>query len=188
MFHTLANGRLAYLAVGLGLGLLLTLLAVGVWPTRPIAAVATDRYETFAMATGPVDEEVEAVYFLDFLTGDLRAVVLGKQGNRFTAFYTYNVLNDLGVDPSKNPRFMMVTGMANPRRGAARMQPSLAVVYVAEITTGQVAAYAIPWSKGDHAAGRIIGPAPLVPLAVTRFRAAGAGPGGPAPVVPKASR
>ena len=56
--------------------------------------------------------ETEAVYFLDFLTGNLSAVVLGRQGNGFTAFYQYNVLNDLGVDPARNPRFMMVTGMA----------------------------------------------------------------------------
>ena len=185
MFRKLIGGRFTWMAAGFGVGLVVALVALGFWPQIPIQAVATDRYETYAMATGPVDDEIEAVYFLDFLTGDLKAVVLGKQSNRFTAFYSYNVLNDLGVDPSKNPRFLMATGMANLRRGSARMQPSLAVVYVAEITTGQVAAYAIPWSKGDHAAGRMIGPAPLVPLAVTRFRAAGAGPA--VPVVPQAA-
>ncbi len=72
-----------------------------------------------------------------------------------------------------------VTGMAATRRGAARMQPSVAMVYVAEITTGNVAAYAVPWSKGDWAAGRMIGPMPLARMAVTKFRAAAAG-GAPA--------
>ena len=170
MFRTFKRSRLVWLALGLGIGLVVGLIAVGLWPEQPVHAVATDRYETFAMATGPVDEDVEAVYFLDFLTGDLRAVVLGKQGNKFTAFYTYNVLNDLGVDPSKNPRFLMCTGIASTRRGAARMQPSLSVIYVAEITTGQVAAYAIPWSKGIYSTGQLQR-MQLVPLAVTRFRA-----------------
>ena len=186
MLRRLARIRLTYVAVGAAVGLAAGLALVGLWPEKPLQAVATDRYETYAMATGPVDEEVEAVYFLDFLTGDLKAVVLGKQGGIFTAFYQYNVLNDLGVDPSKNPRFMMVTGMAATRRGAARMQPSMAVVYVAEITSGNVAAYALPWSKGDYAAGNVVGPMPLVRLAVTKFRA---GPGGGAPAaVPPATR
>ena len=176
MFHRFNHGRLVWLAIGVGIGVA---GGLGLWPEQPIHAVATDRYETYGMATGPVDEDFEAVYFIDFLTGDLRAVVLGRQGGQFTAFYAYNVLNDLGVDPSKNPRFLMCTGLANVRRGTGRARPSIAVLYVAEITTGQVAAYAIPWSKGDHAAGQMIGPMPLIPVAKTRFRAAPAG-GAPA--------
>ena len=112
MFHRLKHGPLAWLAIGVGIGVAGGLIAAGLWPETPIHAVATDRYETFGMATGPVDEDFEAVYFLDFLTGDLRARVLGRQGGRFSAFYFYNVLNDFGVDPSKNPRYMMCTGLA----------------------------------------------------------------------------
>ena len=169
MFEALKSSRPVWLGIGLVGGLILC----GVWPQTPLHAVATDRAETFAVATGFVDDGVEAVYFLDFLTGDLNAVVLGRQGNAFTAFYFYkNLVNDLGVDPSKNPKYMMVTGMANLRRGTGRLRPSLAAVYVAEVTSGKVAAYAIPWSKNAHASGQIIGPAPLMPLAATRFRAA----------------
>ncbi len=178
MLHVLKHSRLIWLGIGLVGGLILC----GVWPQTPLHAVATDRAQTFAMATGPVDDEFEAVYFLDFLTGDLNAVVLGRQGNAFTAFYFYkNLVNDLGVDPAKNPSYMMVTGTAILRRGTGRLRPSAAAVYVAEVTTGKVAAYAIPWSKNAHASGQIIGPAPMMPLAVTRFRAAaGAGvPPGP---------
>ena len=57
--------------VAVGIGLVAGLVLSGFWPHTPLYAVATDRIETFAMATGPVDDEVEAVYFLDFLTGDL---------------------------------------------------------------------------------------------------------------------
>ena len=121
------------------------LVLSGFWPHTPLHAVATDRVDTFAMATGPLDSEVEAVYFLDFLTGDLTAVVLGKQPNSWTGFFQANVAADLGIDPQKNPKFLMVTGMANLRRGGGSpLQPSNAMCYVAEITSGKVAAYAVP--------------------------------------------
>ena len=170
MWHWLSGGKFIYL----GIGLIGGLVVGGFWPHTPLHAVATDRSETFAIATGPVDEEVEAIYFLDFLTGDLSAVVLNRPLNGFTAYYRYNVLNDLRIDPSKNPRYMMVTGMTFPRAGSSRLRPSLAAVYVAEITSGWVAAYAIPWSKSARAAGQVMGPSPLVPLAKARFRAAAA--------------
>ena len=180
MFHVFNHSRFVWLGIGLVGGLILC----GTWPQTPLHAVATDRTNTFAMATGPVDQDIEAVYFLDFLTGDLSAVVLGRQGRVFTAFYHYpgnRLLADLGVDPAKNPKYLMTTGLVDLRQGGARLQPSVSVVYVAEVSTGKVAAYAIPWSRTAWAVGRVVPPLPLVPLAVTRFRAAAgiAAPGGP---------
>ncbi len=169
MIRRLLESRFAWLAVGVIGGFLLS----GLLPHMPVHAVATDRIDTFAIATGPVDAEFEAVYFLDFLTGDLRAAVLGKNAGQFMAYFNYNVIQDLGVDPTKNPKFLMVTGMATLRRGGARLQPSLSVVYVAEVTTGNVAAYAIPWSPAVHNANRPIIES-LVPVAVTKFRPAAA--------------
>ena len=87
------------------------------------------------------------------------------------------ILTDLGVDPAKNPKYLLVTGAADMRRNIGGTQLSPSVVYVAEVTTGRVAAYAIPWSKAAFSTGRTIS-APLVPLAATQFRAAGgAAPG-----------
>jgi hypothetical protein len=141
----------------------------GVWPHTPLHATATDRVEAFAMASGYVDEDVEAVYFLDFLTGDLNAVVIGKQSGHFTGYFKANVIADMGIDTAKSPRFMMVTGNVDLRRAGTRMQYSKAAVYVAEITTGKVAAYAVPWTSGLSQGGQG-GVQPLVPVATTRFR------------------
>ena len=171
--------------VAVGIGLAAGLALSGFWPHTPLYAVATDRLDTVGMATGPLDAEVEAVYFLDFLTGDLRAVVLGKQGGAWTGFFQANVAADLGIDPQKNPKYMKVTGMANLRRsGGSRLQPSSAMCYVAEITSGKVAAYAVPWSPSMYAAGQ-----PqnweLKMVGVTRFRQPmGSGPSEapPAPI------
>jgi hypothetical protein len=173
MFHVLKSKRLVWLGIGLVVGLILS----GLWPQAPLHAVATDRADTFAIATGFVDEGVEAVFFLDFLTGQLNAVVLGRQGRGFTASYGFNVSAHLGVDPAKNPKYLMVTGSADMRRAMGGTQLSPSVVYVAEVTTGNVGAYAIPWTKAAYATGRIMPPQLLVPLAVTKFRAAAA-PGG----------
>jgi hypothetical protein len=157
-------------------------LALGIvvsrWVTRgdvifsalPAHAVATDRFENFAIATGPMDNDIEAVFFLDFLTGDLKAAVLSAQFGRFNAFYERNILTDLGVDPSRNPRYLMVTGMANLRRGLGNQaRPGLSVVYVAELTSGKIAAYGVPWTPQFHNAGVPV-QGTLVPLDIAQFR------------------
>jgi hypothetical protein len=162
-----------------GIGLAIGLVISGLWPHTPLYAVATDRIESYGMATGPLDSEVEGVYFLDFLTGQLTAVVAGKIPGSWTGFFQANVSADMKIDPQKNPKFLMVTGMANLRRGGgSRVQPANSICYVAEVTSGQVAAYTIPWSPSMYAAGQPQS-GPIKLLGVTHFRQGmGAGPTG----------
>jgi hypothetical protein len=127
--------------------LLIGICLGGFIPQIPLHAVATDRAETYLVATGLLDTEVEAIYFLDCLTGDLFAAVPGKLTGGFSAFYRYNVLKDLQVDLAKNPHFLMVTGLADFRTGNSRGYGGASVVYVAETTTGKAVAYAIPWDR-----------------------------------------
>lgn len=176
------GNRWAWLLVGLLAGLsvggVACMLAAGYWPQTPLHAVATDRYQSFAIATGPVDGEVEALYFLDFLTGDLRAVVLGYNSGKFQAFYQYNILKDFGIQPGgAAPQFLMVTGVADISRGGARVRPSRSVVYIAEINSGIAAAYAIPWDRNAASTNQLI-QSSLVPVDITRFRTAVIRPSG----------
>lgn len=152
------------------LGVLAGLVIAGLWPRSPLHAVATDRVDTFAVATGQVGNEVEAIYFLDLLSGDLRAAVINRHSGKFSAFFQANVLQALGADPAKKPRFMMVTGMADLRRGGPRMQTGLSLVYVAEVTSGKVAAYGVPWGPTTTTPGQVI-QKPLLLMDVTTFRA-----------------
>jgi hypothetical protein len=147
MVEQLRRHPITWLLLGLMAGLLIS------FTRAPVHAVATDRHENFVICTGPVDTDVEAVYFLDHLTGDLTGAVLSTQSGKFNTLYRHNILNDLKVDPSKNPRYLMVTGQANLRRGASRLRPALSCVYVAELTTGRIAAYTIPWSPERHNSG-----------------------------------
>jgi hypothetical protein len=167
MLKSLETSRIAWLVAGLIVGA----VALLVVPHRPLDAVATDRQENFAIATGPVDEDIEAVYFLDFLTGSLKAAVLSTATGTFMSAYETNVLNDLGVEPDKQPKYLMVTGLANLRRTGGTFQPGLAVVYVAEVTSGKVAAYAIPYSRGQANVAKPVRGS-LIKLDVIPFRTA----------------
>jgi hypothetical protein len=168
--------------MAVGIGLISGIVLGGYWPHTPLYAVATDRVDTFAMATGFLDTDVEAVFLLDFLTGELHAIVLGKQPGTFAGFFVANVAKDLGIDPQKNPKFMMVTGMIGLRRGGGtRTPPSAALCYVAEISSGKLAGYAVPWSSSMFSSGQQQN-GPMYLVGETRFRTTlGSGPAaGPA--------
>ncbi len=174
MFLSIKPSRLGVgLPAGLGIGLVIGMLFAGYWPNVPIHAVATDRTDGFAIATGYCDESVEAVYFLDFVTGDLSAAVVSKQNGHFNAFYTHNVVADLGINPAKPPRFLLTTGTVDLRRtGGKTTSLSRSLVYVAELQSGKVAAYAIPWSSSAWNAGQTLR-GQFTLLDVGRFRSVG---------------
>jgi hypothetical protein len=148
-----ASPRLGYLVAGLAIGLIAGLNVQGIWPNVPLHATATHGLDRFAICTGLVDDTVEAIYFLDFLTGDLRAAVINPKNGKFNAYYTRNIAADFGTI-TKNPRYLIVTGFADMPRGRANFQFAKSIVYVAEASTGQVAAYAIPWNSSLQAAGK----------------------------------
>ena len=135
-------------AAWLGLGLLAGLVLAGFWPSVPLHATATDKLDTFSMATGHVEDLVEAVYFLDHLTGELHAYVLGPTGRGFgiQCHYFRNVSKDF--DAGEKAKYLMATGMDDLARGgrANAIQPSRSVVYVAEVTTGTAIGYYLPYN------------------------------------------
>ena len=165
MRHLLGRSSLPLVGIGLVIGLAIG----GFFTSAPMHAVATDHSENFTIATGALDDELEGVFFLDFLTGSLKAAVLSTSTGRFTSMYETNVMNDLGVNAAQNPKFLMVTGTAGLRKTGANVQPGNSVVYVTEITTGRVAAYAVPWTRGQATASTAVRGA-LYKLDVLQFR------------------
>jgi hypothetical protein len=143
MLDTTARRRWLYLAAGLVLGLILG----GLWPDSPAHAVATAQIESFAVCTAPLDDDGEAIFFLDYLTGDLKGAAINPNNGKFTAFFQANVTTDLGVDVAKSPKYLLVSGVNGFKRTAGGPQFGSSVVYVAELTTGKVVAYAVPWQR-----------------------------------------
>ncbi len=144
----------------LGLGLLAGLMVAGLWPSVPLHAVASDKIDTFSMATGAVDSEYEAVYFLDHLTGDLHAYVIGRMASGFGVIqHCYrNVLQDFKADGEKTPKFLMVTGLCDLNRSGGRggNMPSRSILYIADVASGQAGAYALPFNTTQHNTGRYV--------------------------------
>lgn len=147
MARRIGNNHLAWLVSGLIGGILLA----GIWPTQPTFATATDRLEQFGIATGFVDEGLEGVYVLDFVTGQLQALVIHRQLQKFAARYVRNVSGDFGLTLEDNPQYVMVTGNADLRQSARRGQyATRGVLYVAELQSGQICVYTFPYG-GDRA-------------------------------------
>ena len=154
------------------LGVFVGVTLMQFWPQTPLHATATDRREGFAIATGAMGDGVEAIYFLDFLTGDLSAAVISRHTSKFAAVYKRNILQDFGItNPANSPKFLMVTGQVNLIRGQAGLRPSDAALYIAELNSGTVAAYAVPWDKTALASGRPF-EGTFLPLDRTQFRSA----------------
>ena len=146
----MANSRMAWLFVGLAVGIVVGLNLAGWWPQVPVHAVATHGQDNFAIATGMLDENVEGIFVLDAVTGELKGAAMNIQTRRFNTWYEYNVSRDLQVAGSKNPQYRMVTGMTNIRQVVAVGQLGRTVLYVAEATSGQIMAYGVPWVTGRH--------------------------------------
>lgn len=119
-----------------------------------VNASATHGGETFAMCTGMISEGVEGVFMLDFLTGDLQVMSVNPRTRLLGGAYKHNVLADLLVDAtSKKPAFLMVTGLAPVQTGGAAVRPADSVLYIADATSGNWVAYAIPWNRQIAIAG-----------------------------------
>ena len=55
----------------------------GAWPEGRLHAAAAVQNEAYAMATGPIDEDVEGLFILNVLTGDLQCSVMSIRTGRF---------------------------------------------------------------------------------------------------------
>jgi hypothetical protein len=143
MARKLASPGMVLLLVGLVLGLGGALLV------RPAQAVATDHSDEFAIATGFLSTELEAVYLLDFKAGQLLGTVLNSQSGQFQDTYKRDLTKDFSLNPRQKPKFIMVTGAF---RVAAAQVPVNHVLYVAELNSGRMGAYYMPY-RGERIGG-----------------------------------
>ena len=159
------NSRRAWLIVGFIVGYAVATY----WPHEPLSAATSDRNEKFAMVTTPMMLGYEGVFVLDFLTGRIWGAALGRAGNTalFLQVYHRNIAEDFKIDPTAQPFYAISSGEAEIpiQRGA---QFATSVLYVAEMNSGKVAAYAIPFRITQQK----IPVQPLVPIDYFSFREA----------------
>jgi hypothetical protein len=113
----------------------------------PLHALATHGSDSMAIATGPIDEGVEGVFILDFITGELTCQVLNPRTGTLAGLYKRTVSNDLGVEQGKQPKYLMVTGQIEIRQNISNVKPADSILYVADANTGRYVAYVLPWNK-----------------------------------------
>ena len=109
-------------------------VALGFWmgsdrgsqPLPEILAGSAVSGDTMAVATGRISDEAEAIFFLDFITGDLQCLLFYPRSGAFGARYTTNVLANLGGG-GKNSKYLMITGELEPpgSSGNTRLGASL---------------------------------------------------------------
>lgn len=143
MERTMAQSRFFWMTVGLVAGM----CAAYFWPHEPAFAFATDRGQKFALLTGPAGPpEMEGVFLLDFLTGNLQGHILNTRVGQFTRSYARNIGADFELDAKTDPQWAIVSGSG--QLAAARgTQWGACLIYVAELTSGKVIAYAYPYSE-----------------------------------------
>ena len=141
--------------VSLGIGMLVgALVVVGqrassggsiFGPETVLNATATESSDSMAIATGFIDEDVEGLFVLDFITGNLQVFVINPRSGQLGGMYAHNVAADLGAQ--KAPKYLLVTGQAMWRSFTGNVRPAQSIVYVADSTTGRYAAYMLPWNR-----------------------------------------
>ncbi|MBL9080910.1 MAG: hypothetical protein JNK76_03845 [Planctomycetales bacterium] len=158
----------------LAAGLIVGLVVGGFLPHAPIYAVATDRQDNFALATGEVDGDMEGVFVLDSTTGELTGALVNtsKLPPVLGVVYSANVMKDMALDGSKDVKFTMVTGLLPLRPGQGVAQWAASVIYIAEVNSGKLAVYGMPYNRGAFTAAAGI-QAPFTLLYNGPFRAQG---------------
>jgi len=116
-----------------------------------LQAAAGDSSDQFAIATGKISDTAEGVFMLDGLTGDLQCLVPYTRTATFGGRFTTNVFKDLKINATKPPRFIMVTGEANFSGGR---RVGNCIVYIVDASTGNYAAYGVPWDRQMETQGR----------------------------------
>lgn len=135
----------------------------------PVHATASDGIEALTMCTGELDTGVEAVFILDGVTAQLSGGVINTNTRKFSMKFTYgNLVEDLGISTVKNPKFLMVTGQL-PFTAGRTGRLGKVVVYVAELNSGWIGAYGVPYDSTRYANGQLT-TVPLVRLDGLKFR------------------
>src|SRR5262245_62760159 len=108
MRHVTAKKRAVWLACGLVAGLAISYF----WPHEPAYATTADRDTQFSMVTcqvgvnaGGIQDAMDAVFILDFLTGQLKGAAMNRQVGQFSSFYFRDLAKDFEVDGNADPHY-----------------------------------------------------------------------------------
>lgn len=161
------NAKWLWLVTGFAAGIALA----SIWPHEPVAASSSsDRNDKFVLISVPMGlASGDAVFVLDFLTGRLTGAGMSRtrNGTAFINYYYRNLAEDFQINPAIEPQYALTAGAAEIQNRGGTQWGSHAL-YAAELSSGKVAAYAIPFRVSQVKAP----PVPLFPIDTFPFREA----------------
>ncbi len=151
------------------------LLGLGIsyfWPHEPLRADQADRNDKFGMISVAASTAIaglpgtEAIFILDFVTGRLQGFYLAPNVGTFTQSYYRDVAQDLKLDEkgAAQPVYAFVGGQGQIAGQGATFGAGM--VYIAELTTGSLVAYAFPFTAQNNG----VPAQPMQPIAKAQFR------------------
>lgn len=137
------------------------------WPQPEIKASVANGNDKFTMVTVPLMEtgEIEGVFVLNHLTGQLTGGAIHAQSGKFGYSYMHNVAADFQTSKkTPEPKYAIVSGTAN-LQSSGGVQPAFGVIYIGELSSGAVIAYGFPRPTNRNAGSAM----PLVKLDFFKF-------------------
>ncbi len=153
-------------------GVLIGLGVAYFWPHEPIRADQSDSNDKFGIMSVQATLNVaglsgtEAVFVLDFLTGRLQGFYLNPQIGRFTQTWYRDVAGDLKLDEKGAAQQIYAFAGAQGQMVGQGGTFGASMVYVAELSSGSLVAYAFPFTQ----ANQVVPPQQLVPVDRAQFR------------------
>jgi hypothetical protein len=111
------------------------------------------RGKNLSMATGPVNEEIEGLFVLDHVNGDLNCTAISARWGKTVMLYKTNVFKDLGVTKEGGADFVMTTGRIIVRQRSSKLVPAACIVYVGDSNSGKVVGYTFSYNGANYQKG-----------------------------------
>lgn len=118
-------------------------------PPIHLQAGTAARTKSMSMATGLIDGNVEGLFVLDHMSGNLQCWLLNTKTGKVGGIYRANAAVDLAVAGKTGaPDFLMTTGNFFFSGGVSgNSEPGQSVCYVADANTGNVVGYNLIYNK-----------------------------------------
>ena len=99
--------------------------------------------DSMSFATGVVSRDIEGLFVLDHLTGNLQCWLLNPNTGSIGGIFRTNVNPDFGSQKAGDSDYVMVAGRIDitGRGRANNMRPGASIVYVGDGNTGKVFGY-----------------------------------------------
>ncbi len=134
-----------------------------------VHATATHGGTNVAVATGPVGEDSEGIFILDYLTGNLQCWVYYPRFGQFGGKFETNIGAQLPMTKSSNSEYLLVTGSMSTPQASGNARPAPTICYVIDPKLGMFAGYTFPWNRSMEAGGQIQ-KAPMICVGGDQFR------------------